>query len=317
MKLLLTGALGNVGSHTLPELLRRGHEVRCLVRSTPANRRRAKALTGGSARAEIVWGDLTDPDAVHRAAEGTEVVIHLAAVIPPLSEEDPAFAERINVGGTANIIAASLAASAKLIFSSTLDVHGHTPGLGRLRQVDDPLIATDAYSGHKIEAERLIRASGLTFAIFRLADVPVLALRKAHPIMFSIGLHNRIESVHADDAGLALANALETPAIWGRTFFIGGGASCQLTYGDYLTRLLAAMGLRPLPDNAFSTNDYATDWLDTTESEALLHYQRHSFDDIAQAIAATLGWRRHLLPLAAPVARSAMLRLSPHHRQAG
>jgi UDP-glucose 4-epimerase len=41
MRLLLTGAFGNIGSITLVELLKRGHQVRCFDVNTPANRRHA------------------------------------------------------------------------------------------------------------------------------------------------------------------------------------------------------------------------------------------------------------------------------------
>src|SRR6185436_6390859 len=142
--------------------------------------------------------------------------------------------------------------------------------------------------------------SGLDWCILRLTDVPILGTRDPHPIMFEIGLDNRIEALHADDAGLAIANALETPQAWGRVWFIGGGPTCQLTYREYLTRLLAAMGVEPLPEEAFSTAVYATDWVDTEDSEALLHYQRHSFDDIAEAVAQSLGWKRRLVSVASP-----------------
>jgi UDP-glucose 4-epimerase len=301
--ILLTGATGNVGSHVLPELLRRGHRVRALVRGR--NR---------PAGAEITRGDLTDPAAVLAAADGVDTVIHLAAMIPPRSDEHPDLAREVNVTGTANVIAACEAQPqpARLLFTSTFDVHGHTLDRTPPRRVSDPLVATDPYSAHKIECERLVSESGLDWCVLRLTDVPVLGLRKPHPIMFEIGLDNRIEALHADDAAVAIANALDTPEVWNRVLFAGGGPTCQLTYREYLTRLLGAMGLKPLPDKAFSDAVYATDWVDSTESEALLHYQRHTFDDIASAIAASLGWRRRLLPVVAPLARLAMLRLSPH-----
>jgi nucleoside-diphosphate-sugar epimerase len=313
MPILVTGAFGNVGSHTLPELLRRGHEVRCLAKLSNANRKLAKELG-----VQVVWGDLTDPAAVARATEGVDTVIHLAAMIPPAADEQPELARATNVDGTANVIAACLAQPTKprLLFTSTFDVHGLTLDKTPPRHVDDPLVATNPYTEHKIECEGLIRRSGLEWCVFRLADVPILGPRDPHPIMFEIGLDNRIESLHADDAGLAIANALETPEVWGRVLFVGGGASCQLTYREYLTRLLAAMGVDPLPDNAFSTAEYATDWVDTVESEALLHYQRHTFDDIAAAVAAGLGWRARLASAAGPLARAAILRLSPYYRRA-
>jgi len=312
MKILLTGPSGNVGSHTLPELLRRAHLVRCFDRLTTGNRRRAGELPAG---AEVVWGDITDADAVARATAGVDAVIHLAALIPPVAEEQPERAREVNVDGTANVVAAcrSQPEPPRLLFTSTFDVHGYTVDKPPPRRVDDPLVATNQYTEHKIRCEALIRDSGLSWAIFRLADVPILGVRDPHPIMFEIGLDNRIESLHADDAGLAIANALDTPAVWGRILFIGGGPSCQLTYREYLTRLLAAMGVDPLPEDAFSPAPYATDWLDTTDSESLLRYQRHTFDDIAEAVAASLGWKRRLMPVAGPLARAAILRLSPYY----
>jgi len=310
MPILVTGATGNVGSHTVPELLRRGHDVRCLAKLSNANRKWAKALG-----VQVVWGDITDSATVARAVDGVDTVIHLAALIPPAADEQPDLARATNVDGTANVIAACQAQPVRprLLFTSTFDVHGLTLDKAPPRHVDDPLVATNPYTEHKIECERLVRESGLEWCVFRLADVPILGPRDPHPIMFEIGLDNRIESLHGDDAGLAIANALETPEVWGRTLFVGGGPSCQLTYRDYLTRLLAAMRVDPLPDNAFSTAEYATDWLDTTESEALLHYQRHTFDDIAEAVAAGLGWKRRLMPVASPIARAAILRLSPYY----
>jgi nucleoside-diphosphate-sugar epimerase len=312
VRVLVTGAFGNVGSHTVPHLLARGHRVRALNHLSTEARKAAQKST-----VEVVWGDVTNPDAVQRAVAGVDTVIHLAALIPPGADERPDEARATNVDGTATVIAACQAQPEppRLLFTSTFDVHGYTLDKPPPRHVDDPLVATNPYTAHKIECEAMIRASGLDWCIFRLADVPILGIRDPHPIMFEIGLDNRIETLHADDAGLAIANALETAPVWGRVLFVGGGASCQVTYRDYLTRLLAAMGVDPLPDEAFSDAVYATDWIDTTDSEALLHYQRHSFDDIAEAIAASLGWRRRLASAASPLARAAILRLSPYYRR--
>jgi UDP-glucose 4-epimerase len=311
VKVLLTGAFGNVGSHTRPELARHGHQVRCFDLPTRANHRAARGV------ADVVWGDVTDPAAVARAVEDVDIVVHLAAMIPPLADEKPDLAKAVNVGGTANVIDACQARPTppRLLFISTLDVHGNTLDKPPPRHVDDPLIATNPYTEHKIACEGMVRESGLDWCIFRFADVPVLAIRKAHPIMFEIGPDNRIEAIHADDAALAIANAIETPAAWGRVHFVGGGATCQLIYREYLARLLKAMSIDPLPDSAFSRAPYATDWLDTTESQALLQYQRHTFDDIAAAIAAKLGWRRPFVPLFKSLARASMLRLSPYYKR--
>src|SRR5688572_19330005 len=101
MRLLVTGGFGNVGSHLVAELLRRGHDVRVLERRCRRTRRVARRYA-----VEVVWGDVADRAIVERALAGVDVVYHLAAVIPPESDERPDEARRTNVDGTAAVIAA-------------------------------------------------------------------------------------------------------------------------------------------------------------------------------------------------------------------
>ncbi len=314
MRVLITGGLGHIGSYLLPELRARGYQLRVLSLRPKATQRAA-----GRLGVEAVWGDITDTQAVRRAVDGVDAVIHLAAMLPPAADEHPELARRINVDGTANVIAAceAQATPPRLLFTSSFDVHGVTLDQPPPRRVDDPLVPTNPYAAPKIESEGLIRSSGLLWCIVRLADVPILGLRRPPAIMFEIGPENRIETLHAADAGLALANAIDCDEIWGRTFFLGGGASCQLTYREYVTRMLAAMGIPALPDSAFAKGAaYPTDWLDTTESQKLLRYQRHSFDDITRAVASAAGWKRTASAAVGPRVRLALLRLSPYYRSA-
>jgi nucleoside-diphosphate-sugar epimerase len=314
VKILLTGPFGNVGSHTIPELLREGHQVRAFDLDSPETRKAAKEL---GKKVETVWGDVRDARAVALAVEGMDAVIHLAAIIPPGSDEDPTRARAVNVDGTANVVKAAQGRSRKpkVLFISTFDVHGRTQSRPPPRKVTDPVVATDVYTESKIAAEALVRDSGLEWCIFRLVDVPILGLRDPHPIMFEIGLDNRIESIHADDAATAIARGLRTPAVWGRTLFIGGGKSCQLTYREFLTRMLGAMGMEMLPEEAFTDAEYATDWVDSTESQELLRYQRRTFDDITGDIAKCLGWKKAFVPMASAVVKKKMLEMSPYWRQ--
>lgn len=312
MHVLVTGGLGHIGSYLLPQLRRHGHDVR--VFSLPA--RQARRLARRLA-VPTVWGDIRRPDDVRRAVAGVEAVIHLAAMLPPAADEHPDLAHAINVGGTANVIAAcqQQPSAPRLMFTSSMDVHGVSLDKPPPRLVDDPLVPANPYAAHKIEGEGMVRASGLPWCIMRLADVPILGLRRPPKIMFDIGPENRIETIHAADVALAMATAIGTPEVWGRVFFLGGGPSCQLRYRDYVGRMLAAMGIPPLPDSAFRTGAvYPTDWLDTADSEALLHYQRHTFDDITAAVARAAGWKRGAAALFAPLVRLALLRTSPYYR---
>ena len=72
---LLTGATGYVGGALLPELLRRGADVRCLVRD-PARAGQAGS-DGADGAARLVRGDVLDPDTLEPALEGVDVAYYL------------------------------------------------------------------------------------------------------------------------------------------------------------------------------------------------------------------------------------------------
>lgn len=319
MKVLLTGAFGNVGVSTLEELLRQGHTVRCFDLRTPANERTARRYAG---RIEVVWGDLRILDEVVAAVQGVAVVLHVAFIIPKMSatgiesELRPDWAEAVNVGGTRNLIAAMQAQPVppKLVFTSSLHVYGRTQHLPPPRTADEPIHPMEHYARHKAACEEMIRASGLRWAILRLAATFPLAL-KLDPGMFDVPLENRMEFVHTRDVGLALANAVSSDAIWGKTLLIGGGPRCQHIFGDMVACIMGAMGLEMLPREAFATVPFATDWLDTEESQRLLRYQTRTLDDYLRDMTELLGPRLVFVRLFKPLVRRSLLAQSPHWRR--
>ena len=87
MKVLLTGAFGNVGISTLDELLRQGHTVRCFDLETTTNRRTVRRYRHhiAAGRVEVLWGDLRHRQNVAAAATGVDAVLHVAFIIPKMS----------------------------------------------------------------------------------------------------------------------------------------------------------------------------------------------------------------------------------------
>lgn len=312
MRVLLTGPFGNIGSHTTAELIRQGHQVRAFDLRTPRNEATSQRLNH---QHEVHWGDLRDAAAVNAAVQDQDVIVHLAAVIPPLSVEQPELAEQVNIGGTRNLIEAAKAQAKppKFFFASSFDVFGYTADQPPPRRASDPVQATDDYSAHKIAGEALIKQSGLEYVIERFCDVP--DIKEPHPIMFTIPLDQRFEIIHGDDIALAVVNTLKTPAVWGQTILIGGGPRCQIRYRDYLFGMLDALGIGPLPEEAFGSPRYCTDWVDSEYSERLLHYQRHNADEIIQDIAKEVGWKRYLAGLSRPIVRRNILKMSPYWKK--
>jgi nucleoside-diphosphate-sugar epimerase len=313
MKILLTGAFGNLGSSALPELLRQGHQVRCFILPGKKYKDLARRFAG---QIEIVAGDMRNPADLQAAVQDQEAIIHLAYILPPDTEEQPEVAQAVNVDGTRYLLeaASSLPTPPKFFFASSLDVFGPTQHLPPPRKVTDPVQASDAYSAQKIACEEMVKASGLPWTIFRFADIPPVTMRSPHPIMYRVPLETRFEMVHTYDAGLAIANAMQTEAVWGKIMLIGGGANCQILYRDYLKRSLEIMGIGMLPESAFSQEPYVTDWLDTEESQRLLSYQRATFEDIMRDLERIAGFTRVLATIARPAARWWLLRMSPFYR---
>ena len=78
MKVLVTGATGFLGAHTVAELCRSGHSVRLLAR---AQRRVPAALEPlGVEGTETILGDITEPTSVERALQGCDSVVHCGSI---------------------------------------------------------------------------------------------------------------------------------------------------------------------------------------------------------------------------------------------
>ena len=319
MNVLLTGALGMVGQHALAELLKAGHQVRVLELPTPKNRALAKRLEAPGL--EMTWGDVRDEAAVARAVEGREAVAHLAAIIPPLSDQRPELAREVNVGGTRNVLKAmELGGVRRLVYTSSVAVFARPQARPPPRTADNPTCGTDPYSHHKLECEGLIRGSALEFCILRFGAVvppalPSFDLRVQMRMAFEIPIDQRIETVDAQDAGLAVSNAVSAQEVAGKTLLIGGGASSQMYFRDYMGSMLEAMGMKMFPDEAFGSEPFHTEWMDSSEAQRVLRFQRHTFADFMKRYRQGRALLRPLVGVFGPLVWPFLLRLSPYWRK--
>ena len=156
MKVLVTGATGFTGGHLAALLAARGDDVRALVR--PRSRARFDRSRLPSAGVIAVEGDLTDAAAVRRAADGVDVVYHIAATYREAGQPDSAYRD-INVQGTMHVVEAARAGGAKrMVHCSTGGVHGHIAHPPATEAA--PFNPGDVYQETKLEAERAARTFG-------------------------------------------------------------------------------------------------------------------------------------------------------------
>jgi nucleoside-diphosphate-sugar epimerase len=151
-RILVTGGTGLVGSHAVERLVADGWSVRALVRDP------ARAAWVGALGAELVPGDLREPDAVRRAASGCDAVFHAAATISPNADWETF--RTTNVEGTRAVIRAAADAGARLLHVSSVAVYGPFARYRTAPTSEDvplePLPDGALYARSKRESEALV-----------------------------------------------------------------------------------------------------------------------------------------------------------------
>jgi uncharacterized protein YbjT (DUF2867 family) len=231
---LVTGGTGFVGRSVVDALLRRDHQVRCLVR--PGSARRGPASAGATA----VPGDVTEPGTLPGALAGAEAVVHLVGIIREQPGRGVTF-DRLHTEATRNVVAATRASGVRRLV--------HMSALGTRPE------ARSRYHQTKWAAEQAVRESGLDWTIFRPSVifgpgdgfVSLLArLVRWLPIVPVVGDgRNRFQPVAVGDVAEGFARAIERPATAGAIFEVGGPR--PYTFDEALDEVGAALGRRRVP----------------------------------------------------------------------
>jgi len=328
---LVTGGFGLVGSQTVRRLAADGHRVIATDLGTAAQRKAARSLPAG---ADARWADLTDPDQVDRLVADTAptVIVHLAAVIPPVIYRNPELARRVNVDATVSLLRAAESRRHRIRFvqASSNAVHGARNPYRHheLLSADTPPSPSDLYGAHKAEAEEYVRFSHLEWVILRLAGVmsiePGAMPFSVDALFFESALptDGRMHSVDVRDAAAAFA-AATTADVAGEILLIGGDESHLLRQGDVGKALAAARGLTDVlpggrPGDPDRDEDwFVTDWMDTSRAQQALEFQHHTWPEMLAEMRAAAGWRRYPMQLVAPVARWFLKRRAAYRNAPG
>lgn len=160
---LVTGASGQLGSHIVEQLRTAGENVRVLVRP---GRDHAFLRSQG---AEIIEGDLRDPEAVGRAVKGVSIVYHCAARVSDWGKWRDFEEEAVTA--TRNVLAACMLTKVtRLLHVSSISVYGHPKVMpGAQLSEDTPLGQSfwtwDYYPRAKLLAEQIAREYSATTVV--------------------------------------------------------------------------------------------------------------------------------------------------------
>jgi dTDP-4-dehydrorhamnose reductase len=256
MRIVLTGASGQLGAYLIERLLARGHTV--IAWSGTA--------TGTRSGIPLEPLDLTNAVEMDAALERArpEALIHAAAISSAAAvRQDPELGSRVNVDATAYLAATCERRGWRMLFTSTdLVFDGSRP----FNREDDPAEPVMAYGRTKREAERsaldcstaLVCRLSLMFGCSRSGrpgyfDVSLEALRAGLPRAFFADEWRT--PLHYGAAASILVELLES----GRAGLVHVGGGERLSRHELLQRAAAALGLDASLVLANSQADVALD----------------------------------------------------------
>ena len=228
MQTLVTGASGFLGSHIADRLIERGDAVRALVRPT------SDSSYLKSRDAELVVGDITEPESLPAALSGVEVVYHAAAHVSdwgPWSDF-----KRVTVDGTRNMLRAASNAGVKRFLHVSSDAVYRYDDLAngvdestRLETYFGPL---DYYRRAKTAAEKVARRAQergqVPVTIVRPALIlgerdsamlpGLIAFLKSSTAAYMGNGRNQLPCIYAGDVADLCIRAATTEAALGETY---------------------------------------------------------------------------------------------------
>lgn len=249
---LVTGATGLLGSHIVEQLVRRSQPVRALVRAnSDTNWLKGRPV-------ELIEGDITDPVSLENACRGVECVYHAAAQVGDWGAWKQFV--RVTIDGTANMLAAALAAGVKrFVHISSISTYGQVDGNGLVLDETAPLGQNvhhwSYYTRSKIAAEELV------WQAYHHHDLPVTVIRPSWLYgprdRVTIGRivemvrtgkakilgagDNRMNLVYAGNVAEACILAGDSPDAVGQAYNCSSDGT--ITQREYFDALAAALGV--------------------------------------------------------------------------
>jgi nucleoside-diphosphate-sugar epimerase len=183
MKLVVTGALGHIGSRLIRELADAWPGAEIVLLDNLATERYASLYDlPAAARYQFIEGDVLTANLTRIFADA-DAVVHLAALTNTVRADIRDRMQRVNVEGTARVARACATLGVGLLFPSTTSVYGVAHGVVNEDCVPEDLRPQSPYASWKLHSEELLRRlgdeEGLPFVVFRMGTIfgPSIGMR--------------------------------------------------------------------------------------------------------------------------------------------
>lgn len=252
MTVLLTGGLGAIGSWALRALIERGE--RPVVLDSRSDLSLVSDLEG---QFDLELGDILDPAVLYRVGYQYRVdrICHLAALMPPICQANPALGFRVNTQGVVALLELARALGVKrFVYTSSKAVYG-LPDPPHGYPDYEPIPETyrfnpeDTYGVTKLAGELMVRQygriHGLDYVVLRLTstygpgklerhgDVGLVSrvieyAYRGEPVVVPSGGDERSDYVYNRDVGRAVVLAAFTERPLSRVYHIGTGRALSM-----------------------------------------------------------------------------------------
>lgn len=249
MKILITGANGRVGSHLSRDLQTDGHELISIARSATGPGNHHYNLDVAEQYTEV-------KEII--SSEKPDAVIHLASMIGPACEADPAAAERVNVTATRRLAnATSKAGVSRFIFFSSAAVYQQL--ILAPTDEDSNIAPQSVYGRTKLAAEQAITeeatsSSDTLFTSLRVFNIygpgfpdslvyKLIHAEESHPVKLFAFENFYRDYIHISDVAQAVRRVLDQDSNQRHT--VMNIASGQAVSTAELIEALRAGGIKP------------------------------------------------------------------------
>ena len=303
LRIALTGGNGSMGSCVTERLMKQASfSLHLLLTPSAANRRFADRLKKRCGdRVRVLFGDVRNPEDCKNLVRDADILLHMAALIPPASDRDEGAAYAINYEGTVHLTDAILEQGNRttLLYISSVALYGHRTKDHPYGRVGDPLLVSvfDHYAASKRDAERYILESDLKrFAVLRQTGIlfdGLLQKGTGTGLTMHMPWNTPVEWVTANDSARLLYRILRAEQLkkltgfWNRVYNIGGGLSCRQTgyetYDDGFRLFGADVKSCFLPGWCAVRNFHCLWFSDGDALEDRFHFRRQGVNDFWNA----------------------------------
>ena len=228
-------------------------------------------------KTELIKGDLNNESDLMSGISDVDSVVHLAAILPPLANENEELAKKVNVDGTKKIVEViqDYNPSIHFIFSSSVSIYGKNTDNKTITEISNPN-PDDNYALTKFQSEEIVTSSSLNFTVLRISGVSIPIFQEP-PTEWPFMSNQNIEFIHRDDVVDSICNSVGNENSYKQILNISGGKTWQMSGEKYVKDYFEILEVG-MENANYQKEEGHFSWYDSDKSNKILNYQNKNYE---------------------------------------